>query len=330
MEPPTPASSQGEIVMKLKEDKTSYTLTFGIESGALVINVSEDESVPSINYYSKLTLKDLVKQSRYFKLFEVLEELMPEIKNLCDENKIKLKKGKSSINLILFVPLKVVEEIYLTIPQAEIDEKKVIADLCTTVNELKREIKLLKSQYISEEQLSKNLDSDDIFLNEEEKEMVCNWILKTMKSEGKKVNMSLLYKATKHGDSYSTFHSKCNSKGYTLTLIKNTKGYRCGAFITQSWSNSNSYIKDQNAFLFSLEYKEYYPTYDGTNAIYDYSSYGPTFGSNNDLYIPNGFLSNTSSCNFPYDYCGTRARCLTGGSYNFKVKELEVYKIDIV
>ena len=143
MEPPTPASSQGEIVMKLKEDKTSYTLTFGIESGALVINVSEDESVPSINYYSKLTLKDLVKQSRYFKLFEVLEELMPEIKNLCDENKIKLKKGKSSINLILFVPLKVVEEVYLTIPQAEIDEKKVIADLCTTVNELKREIKLL-------------------------------------------------------------------------------------------------------------------------------------------------------------------------------------------
>ena len=79
-----------------------------------------------------------------------------------------------------------------------------------------------------------------------------------------------------------------------------------------------------------MEYKEYYPTYDGTNAIYDYSSYGPTFGSNNDLYIPNGFLSNTSSCNFPYEYCGTRARCLTGGSYNFKVKELEVYKIDIV
>ena len=161
--------------------------------------------------------------------------------------------------------------------------------------------------------------------------MVCNWILKTMKSEGKKVNMSLLYKATKHGDSYSSFHGKCNGQGYTLTLIKNTKGYRCGAFITQSWSSSGSNIKDQNAFLFSLEYKEYYPTYDGTNAIYDYSSYGPTFGSNNDLYIANGFLNNNSSyTNFPYYYCGTRARCLTGGSYNFKVKELEVYKIDIV
>ena len=331
MEPPKALESPKEVTMKLKEDDCPYTLTFGIESNSLVINVSEDDSVPSINYCSKLSLSDLGKESRYFRLFESLEELMPELKNLCNENKIKLKKGRSSINLILSLPLKVVQEVDLTLPQAQVDTQKVIADLCSTVNTLKREIKLLKSQQISEEQLNENLKSENILINEEEKKMVFNWILKRMKSEGKKINMTLLYSIPRDSDSYSTFHSLCNGKGKTLTLVRNTKGYRCGAFITQSWSSSNNYINDPNAFLFSLEFKEYYPIYDGTNAIYDHSSYGPTFGNGHDLYIASGCSQNSSSyCNFPYQYCGTRARGLTGGSYNFRVNKLEVYKIDIV
>ena len=329
MEAPNPL--QDEIVLKLTENENEYTLKFSLQSNSLVINVSEGDTFPQINYNSKFILSDLVKLSKYFKLFDTLEELMPEIKNLCNEKKIKLKKEKSSISLTLLLPLKVVEEVHLTIPQAEIDSKQIISDLCTTVNELKKEIKLLRSNQITDEQLNKNLQSKDILLNEEEKVMVHKWILKRMKSEGKKIEMTLLYKLTNHGDSSSTFHSYCNNKGYTLTLIRNTKGYRCGGFTSQSWSSSGNYKADPNAFLFSLEFKEYYPTYDGTNAIYDHSSYGPTFGNGHDLYIVNSCSnSNSSYCNFPYSYCGARQRALSGGVYNFKVNEIEVYKIDIV
>ena len=329
MEAPNPL--QDEIVLKLTENENEYTLKFSLQSNSLVINVSEGDTFPQINYNSKFILSDLVKLSKYFKLFDTLEELMPEIKNLCNEKKIKLKKEKSSISLTLLLPLKVVEEVHLTIPQAEIDSKQIISDLCTTVNELKKEIKLIRSNQITDEQLNKNLQSKDILLNEEEKVMGHKWILKRMKSEGKKIEMTLLYKLTNHGDSSSTFHSYCNNKGYTLTLIRNTKGYRCGGFTSQSWSSSGSYKNDPNAFLFSLEFKEYYPTYDGTNAIYDHSSYGPTFGNGHDLYIVNSCSnSNSSYCQFPYSYCGARQRALTGGVYNFKVNEIEVYKIDIV
>ena len=328
-EAPSPITH--EIVTKLTENDCPYTLKFSLESNALVINVSEDESVPLINYNSKFSINDLLKFSKYFKLFDSIEELMPEIKNLCNENNIKIKKNKTSVILTLSLPLKVVEEVNLTIPQAEIDSKQVIIDLCSTVNELKKKIKLLESNQISDEQLEINLKSKDILLNEEEKKMVCDWILKRMKSEGKKVQMTLLYKLTSHGDSASTFHSYCNNKGYTLSLIRNTKGYRCGGFTTQSWSSSGNYRSDQNAFLFSLEYKEYYTTYDGQNAIYDVSSYGPTFGNGHDLYIANSCSQNNSSyCNFPYGYSGTKSRCLSGGFYSFKVNEIEVYKIDII
>ena len=328
MEAPKPITD--EIITKLKENENFYTLKFSLESDALVVNVSEDETVPMINYNSKFLISDLLKLSNFFKLFNSLEEIMPEMKNLCEEKKIKIQKSKNSVILTLSLPLRVVQEVHLTIPKAKMDSEQVIADLCSTVNELKKKIKLLEVNQITDEQLEKNLKSKDILLNEEEKKMVCDWILKRMKSQGKNVQMTLLYKMTTHGDGANTFHGYCNNKGSTLTLIRNTKGYRCGGFTSQSWSTCNSYKNDPNAFLFSLEYKEYYPSYDGTNAIYDYQGYGPTFGSGHDLYIINNCTQSNSTCQFPYSYCGSKQRCLTGGVYNFKVNEIEVYKIDIV
>jgi len=315
--------------LKDKEQNTSYTLSFSIESNSLIINITEDNSLPVINYKAKFTLNDLVKQSNYFKLFESLDQLISEIKSSYEQNKIKLRKEKSEIILVLSLPLKIIEEVLLCIPQADIDSKTIINDLCSTVNELRKQIKSLTTN-VPEEKLAENLKSKEILLDEEEKKMVCDWILKQMKSEGKKIEMNLLYRLTRDGDSAYTFHSKCNSKGYTLSLIRNTKGYRCGGFTSQSWGSRDSYVNDVNAFLFSLDYKEQYFTYEGVNAIYDYNSYGPSFGSGCDLYIANSCSQNYSSnCNFPYAYGGNRARVLSGGFYNFKVNEIEVYQINI-
>ena len=162
--------------------------------------------------------------------------------------------------------------------------------------------------------------------------MIINWILNTTKNEGKKIEMTLLYKLSLHGDNASTFHSCCDNKGNTLTLVRNSKGYRCGGFTTKNW-NVDGYgnINDQNAFLFSLEYKEQYFTYDGYNAISNNRDCGPIFGSAPDLLISNICSKNcTSVCNFPVDYSGNKLRCLSGGWKFFKVDEMEVYKIDIL
>ena len=76
--------------------------------------------------------------------------------------------------------------------------------------------------------------------------MLYDWILrkrdtmlKKMNFQGKKaeVNLKLLYKATNNGDSSYNFHNYCDNKGVTLTLIRNTKGFRFGGFTTQNWSN---------------------------------------------------------------------------------------------
>ena len=121
------------------------------------------------------------------------------------------------------MPLSSLGDVALEVTQAEMDQKQVIADLCQKVNELNKEIKLLKTQsnLISDEKLDINLKSKDILVNEEEKNMVKDWILKAMKSEGKKVEMQLLYKLKTQGDNY--FHNYCNNRENTLTLVRTTK-----------------------------------------------------------------------------------------------------------
>ena len=44
-----------------------------------------------------------------------------------------------------------------------------------------------------------------------------------------------LYKATVHGFQAAKFHSLCDNKGPTLTLIKTVAGHTFGGFTTTSW-----------------------------------------------------------------------------------------------
>ena len=245
----SPIAIKEELKIKLTENECPYSFKFSVIENSLAVDILEDDSVPSINYNSKFTLDQLIDKNRYFKILNSVEEFMPELKILCDENKIRLERQQQSIIVIISLPSKIVGELKLLIPLVEMDKKKVFAELCTTINELKREIKSLKAVQITDEKLENNLKSKDILLNEEEKKMVCDWILKVMKSKGKIVNMTLLYKVTTHGDSASTFHSRCNNKGYTLTLVRNTKGYSCGGFTTASWSSCSNYKNDANALL---------------------------------------------------------------------------------
>ena len=74
--------------------------------------------------------------------FESIEELIPELKNLCNQNKVKIRKENQSLSLILALPLKIVEEVCLPIHQEEVDSNKVIPSLFQTVNELNKKINI--------------------------------------------------------------------------------------------------------------------------------------------------------------------------------------------
>ncbi len=153
----------------------------------------------------------------------------------------------------------------------------------------------------------------------------------------------LLYRATRDGFTSQAFHSKCDGKGNTVTIIKSHLNYVFGGYASSAWNSSNTWINDPNAFLFSLRragvsFKGKFTVKVATNALYGHSGYGPIFGSGSghDIYICNqsntniGSISNFgSSYNLPYGYTyNGNARDFLAGNYNqWKTTEIEVYQI---
>jgi hypothetical protein len=165
---------------------------------------------------------------------------------------------------------------------------------------------------------------------------------------GKKYNPSLrmYYKATRDGD--YTFHEKTDKwEGYII-LIKDTKNNIFGGYTSKNFRGN--YIadffyslekNDKTAFLFNLNKNEIYPVIKDNYECHIYSDdeAGPIFGSyqNSDLYISFNFLSAESSSEFPksfnlngekniYQY---KLR-LTNGQKKFIVKELEVFRVNLL
>ena len=175
----------------LKNNDQSIKLTLSSLSNSLVIKIIEDDSILNRCYSADFTLENLKKLNNYFKLFESIQELIAELSNLIEENKINFSFNNNSIDLILNLSIKVIEKVILPIPESEQDIKEVVSSLCTTVNTLKKKVqklenKLLLNAKIPEEKLKENLSSNEIILNEEEKKMIFNWILTKVNPEKKK------------------------------------------------------------------------------------------------------------------------------------------------
>jgi hypothetical protein len=150
---------------------------------------------------------------------------------------------------------------------------------------------------------------------------------------------TLLYRASSQGFSSQNFHSHCDNKANTLTVIKTTNGNIFGGFTQQAWDSSSGYKIDNNAFIFSLVNKENNHVKikikpGGQNAICCHSSYGPRFGGGHDIFISSDSNTNqTSYSDLGHSYQlsththGTeQAKSFLAGSNNFQVSEIEVFQ----
>ncbi|XP_068737225.1 uncharacterized protein [Montipora capricornis] len=139
-----------------------------------------------------------------------------------------------------------------------------------------------------------------------------------------------------------TFHSNCDGKGPTVTIIK-VGSYIFGGYTDISWSSSYcGYASSSKSFIYSLyNINGYAPVKlqvksgEQSRAIYSCSHNGPIFGAGLDIHVSNnaagnqnshtwcgqtyrlppGYYSSLSSCSF---YAG-------GGSYAFAPSDVEVF-----
>lgn len=99
---------------------------------------------------------------------------------------------------------------------------------------------------------------------------------------------TLLYKASTHGWTSQNFHTACDNKGPTLTIILSSSNYIFGGFTPHSWNSAKNYgAGNAHSWLFSLNNSSGLGPIQLHNingsSQYNDPAYGPAFGSGQDL-----------------------------------------------
>ena len=167
------------------------------------------------------------------------------------------------------------------------------------------------------------LKKSKIIENKEQIKLLKEWLPYKNKDE---LKCKLIYDAKKDGDDVAKFHSLCDNKGPTLTIISTSDNKKIGGFLSTSFNGNKGNINDNNAFLFSLNYNEKYPSLNKSLNYQDKKEYGPIFG-NTCIEIKDKFFSNRNnyyeSYTSRYDF-GKRHNNII---VHFFVLELEIYQI---
>ena len=151
---------------------------------------------------------------------------------------------------------------------------------------------------------------------------------------------SLLYRGSRDGFGAFDFHSNCDHKPNTLTIVKSDIGNIFGGFTSAHWNSSGSWQEDKSSFLYSLINKEnrhliFEHSSNNNSSICSNKQYGPIFGAGNDICIFDSSNSNTSSFSNvgntythpEYPFNSSKAKTILAGTYNFQVVEIEVFQL---
>lgn len=179
-------------------------------------------------------------------------------------------------------------------------------------------------------------EHSEILLNKTEYwELLKEWLAPVFSLPSK---WKLCYRATDHGWASSTFHSRCNSKGPTVSFIK-VNEFIFGGYTDQSWHSGGSYSYSAQSFIFSFKNKDNLDPFkvlvkNLENAIYGNNNYGISFGGGHDIHISNNANGNRNSYNNlghsyvqppGYTHGSSEIRNLFAGSYKFQPNEVEVF-----
>ena len=181
--------------------------------------------------------------------------------------------------------------------------------------------------------IANNWLKDSLILNEAE---MLSLIEITKSNKGK-----LLYRATRDGFTAKVFHSKCDGKANTITIIKNNFNYVFGGYASTAWKSLDSYVSDDNAFVFSLRRNgesktEKFTVKSNTHALQMDPFYGPVFGGcdivveNNSDVVVDRLTNFGSYYHLPEGYPNffENTKCYLIGKKGYLTVEIEIYQIN--
>ena len=266
--------------------------------------------------------------------------------NLNKKPKHEKKRKKISLNLIAILCLICFSIIFIfvylsslkliqTQKQKNDELKQIVEGLIKERNQTKNTIDELMRwkedrEKNEEEKIKYQIDSkiiynqDAIFISKR---------LTEKEYSDRKVIFNLIYRAARDGANAQSYHSRCDGKINTVTVVQTVKGSKFGGYTETQIQDGNIGYKDPNSFIFSLNKMKIYENLNkDNNVIRHYRDNGPyfvggfviydsNFNDNNSNYV----CDKTSSFNFFSD--SEKEYEINNGEKYFHIKELEVFEI---
>ena len=350
-QPETPPEHQEKNLNELPSKtfkSQEFELTIYQGERKIIFRCSEIKDLSGTLYKAELTLDELYKLNNLRRGFQSIESIFTDFFQNFDESKIIFKKEDNKIIvtfIIEFMGNKKEAKISLTPEKPDLnvivmklcDKVKEIDLLKTEIKELEKENQNLKENFelynkvfLPTEEIKrlKSINIDSHILKIYEINLIEKGVQKNLK---KKINKyTLLFRASRDGYRASNFHSKCDGKTSTVTLVETTTGRRFGGFTDAQWDQNSSYKTGSNGFIFSLDNNEIYYNKDNRYNINCNSSYGPMFGGGCDFYICDSCNSSNSSYdNSGHSYETNGKQYALAGNSSFLVQDYEVFQLEL-
>ena len=154
----------------------------------------------------------------------------------------------------------------------------------------------------------------------------------------KPISLTLLYSGHLHGWKPKDFHSRCDSKGRTVSLFQIEQGDCIGGYTSQCWESLNSGKRkaDSSAFLFNLTRSRHFPSKATGIDIYCRKGIGPCFcGGYNELSATFEPFNGKDNCWSQANQSGYNIPLVDGKNQltnqkdgDFTISELEVWLVE--
>jgi hypothetical protein len=334
---------------QFKYNNKTFTVTISLTSDKqfLYIDSKEEGNIAYI-YTKKMSFLDLIKFNKVFKTCEDLEDSYNSMVVIFKNEKNVIKEIKDNKLILSIFILKIdssYDENNLELTKQNQNKDLIIENLCQIVNELKinntnlqNELNNVKEKLEKMEKKLIDIENNN-FVNKLESKIIrekkeLDFILERLKKvnldeniiKSDKINIDLIYRATRDGDKAKDFHLKCDKCKNNLVIIRTKTGLKFGGFTRESWEGKGDKL-DKEAFCFSLDKNKIYNYVKGKSSIFVSPESGPSFG-NCVFEIKDDFLEMGGVCSEDYFYDNQEKVCeINDGNEQFDVEEIEVFKV---
>ena len=331
----------------IDESGKKHQIEIVVTNNSILFKTEIDNGIITKNFNATYTYEKL-KENNVFLLQDNVEEIYEQLEIYINNEPVTSKIYENKIIITLITKIKKYPEITFELKQELLDKDKLINIMMDKISNLELENKSLKTEienlknnlksindYINEQkekERKKNIPFiDSLIVREDEINLVKNWI-----NPNSDIKAKLLYRVSRDGDGADIFHKYCDNQGPTIMFAKINNGYRFGGFSGISLEIKGGWIKDKDAFLFSLNNKLKIINNNTDTTVYRGAGYGPDFGNGkNELIINNNYnkclIGKKNCCDDSGGAFTFKNKDLVGvdvkGQYNFDVEDYEVYSI---